>query len=41
LTWRQAYDVAILDLVGPPDLAAPQRACLDEIARNSVDHWKN
>lgn len=41
MTWQDAYDVAILDLVGPPQLAAPQRACLTEIARNSVAQWPN
>jgi hypothetical protein len=39
LTWAQAYERAILDLAGPPELAAPQRACLTEIARNTVDQW--
>lgn len=39
LSWREGFRVAIMDLVGPPDTAAPQRACLDEIARNSIDQW--
>jgi MoxR-like ATPase len=39
LTWREGFERSILDLAGPPDLAAPQRACLDEIARNTVDQW--
>jgi len=39
LSWGQAYERAILDLVGPPQLAAPQRACLEEIARNTVAQW--
>jgi midasin (ATPase involved in ribosome maturation) len=39
LTWGQAYERAILDLVGPPQLAAPQRSVLEEIARNTVAQW--
>jgi hypothetical protein len=39
LSWRAAFTVAIMDLVGPPETAGPQRACLDEIARNSIDQW--
>jgi nitric oxide reductase NorQ protein len=39
MSWRDAYDRAILDLVGTPELAGPQRTCLTEIARNSVDQW--
>jgi nitric oxide reductase NorQ protein len=40
LTWGQAYERAILDLAGTPQLAAPQRACLEEIARNTVAQWE-
>jgi MoxR-like ATPase len=40
LTWRDAYERAILDLAGPPELAAPQRACLSEIAKNTVEQWE-
>lgn len=40
LTWGAAYERAILDLAGPPQLAAPQRACLEEIARNTVAQWR-
>lgn len=39
LTWGKAYEHAIMDLAGPPDLAAPQRACLSEIAKNTVAQW--
>ena len=40
LTWTQAYERAIVDLAGPADIAAPQRACLEEIARNTVAQWE-
>lgn len=39
LSWREAYRVALMDLVGTPELAAPQRACLEEIACNSINQW--
>lgn len=39
MTWRAAFDKAIIDLVGPPHLAAAQRGCVDEIGRNTVDQW--
>jgi MoxR-like ATPase len=39
LTWDAAFERAIMDLAGTPELAAPQRACLQEIARNSVGQW--
>jgi hypothetical protein len=39
LTWGKAYEHAVMDLAGPPDLAAPQRACLSEIAQNTVSQW--
>lgn len=39
LTWGEAYIKAILDLVGTPQLAAAQRACLEEIAQNTVAQW--
>jgi hypothetical protein len=39
LTWDEAFERAVMDLAGTPELAAPQRACLKEIARNSVAQW--
>ncbi len=39
LSWQEAYERAVLDLAGPPETAGPQRACLLEIARNSVQQW--
>jgi hypothetical protein len=39
LNWVQAFTVAIIDLVGPVELAGPQRTVLEEIARNSVAQW--
>lgn len=39
LTWVEAYERAVMDLVGPPELAAPQRACLKEIANNTINQW--
>lgn len=39
LYWREAFRIAIMDLIGTPEQAGPQRACLEEIARNTVDNW--
>lgn len=39
-TWKRAYEIAIMDLLGTPETAAPQRAVLNEIAANTVDQWQ-
>jgi nitric oxide reductase NorQ protein len=39
LTWRDGFTRAIMDLVGPPETAGAQRACLNEIAANTIDQW--
>jgi len=39
MSWADAFERAIIDLVGPPELAAPQRTVLAEIARNTVANW--
>jgi len=38
-SWAKAFECAIIDLVGPKELAGPQRACLEEIARNTIEQW--
>jgi midasin (ATPase involved in ribosome maturation) len=39
MSWRDAFERAIMDLAGTAELAAPQRDCLAEIAKNSVEQW--
>ncbi len=39
LSWQEGFERAILDLVGAPDMAGPQRAALEEIAKNTVAQW--
>ena len=39
LSWGEAYEKSIIDLVGTPEVAAAQRACLSEISRNTVAQW--
>jgi hypothetical protein len=42
MTWLDGFEAAILDLVGDPFGAAPQRKILAELARNiGVDAWTN
>lgn len=40
LGWQEAFEHAIVDLAGPADVAAAQRACLEEIGRNTVSQWE-